>query len=315
MESCIPPPGRWARHPLHDPGRIWPETNCYVDLWIGVLHALGHDPTAMLGFTAAQDFEGDQFTFFKPPPEDLLALYGLRLQELALYDDLAGHIAVQLGRGRLVLVEVDGFHLPDTAGTTFGTRHEKTTIAVAGLDRAARRLDYVHNAGRFTLEGDGVDALFARPPGALFPYAEFVRCERPALDGAALTDAARTLLAGHLAARPRRNPVAAWRAVFPDHLAVLTERPLEAFHAYAFNILRQLGANAELLGSHVRWLGDDGLETAAAACDTLAQDAKTVQFQLARAVARRRPVDAAALFDRMERSYDTALATLAARCG
>mgnify|MGYP003344902537 CR=1 FL=1 len=42
----------------------------------------------MLGFTLRQDFEGDQFTFFKPKAADLEALYGLEILELALYEDL-----------------------------------------------------------------------------------------------------------------------------------------------------------------------------------------------------------------------------------
>ena len=47
--------------------RAWAETNCYVDLWVELLHALGHDPIAALPFTLAIDFEGDQWTFFKFP--------------------------------------------------------------------------------------------------------------------------------------------------------------------------------------------------------------------------------------------------------
>ena len=82
---AVPPPSlaalrpaepAFAAHPLHDADREWPETNCYVDLWIELLHARGLEPEAMLGFTLRQDFEGDQFTFFKPPLADLEALYG-----------------------------------------------------------------------------------------------------------------------------------------------------------------------------------------------------------------------------------------------
>ena len=61
-----PPPA----HSLHRSDRCWTETNCYVDVWIEVLHALGLDPTAAGAFTLSTDFEGDQWTFFKFPPED-----------------------------------------------------------------------------------------------------------------------------------------------------------------------------------------------------------------------------------------------------
>src|ERR1700753_4169491 len=65
-----------SQHALHDPARAWPETNCYVDLWIEVLDALGLDPIACFGFTFSTDFEGDQWTFFKPSFGDIWELYG-----------------------------------------------------------------------------------------------------------------------------------------------------------------------------------------------------------------------------------------------
>src|SRR5690606_25052355 len=109
-------PASYRPHRLHDPGRRWPQTNCYVDLLIEVMHATGHDPAAALGFTVAQDFEGDQFTFFKFPAADLQLLAGLDIQELAVFDRLETHALVQIERGRLPLVEVDAFFLPDTKG-------------------------------------------------------------------------------------------------------------------------------------------------------------------------------------------------------
>ena len=311
-------------HPLHAADRVWPETNCYVDLWIELLHAQEYEPLAALGFTVAQDFEGAQFTFFKFPPEDLRALFGLEVQELAIYDTVEAHAAEQLRRGRPVLVEVDSFYLPDTRGTAYRSQHVKTTIAVAGLDPEARRLDYFHNAGRFTLEGEDYDGVFRRldhlrgNPDVLFPYVEFVRSGGPALEGRALLDGALGLLGHHLRRRPQRNPLSAYREEFPAHLERLADRPMEYFHLYAFNVLRQLGANAELLGSHLRWLGgqgESGLAGPAEACGTLAETAKALQFQLARAVHRRRFGDFTPLIDTMERAWDTAVGGLARRYG
>ena len=89
-------PDGYRPHALHSSERIWPETNCYVDLWIEVLNAMRLPPEAMLGFTLTQDFEGDQFTFFKVPLEDLESLYGIRVTELAIFDrveDLGGAVA------------------------------------------------------------------------------------------------------------------------------------------------------------------------------------------------------------------------------
>ena len=85
-------PETYRQHALHSSERAWPETNCYVDLWIEVLATSGVAPEAMLGFTLTQDFEGDQFTFFKVPLEDLDTLYGIRATELAIYDLSLIHI-------------------------------------------------------------------------------------------------------------------------------------------------------------------------------------------------------------------------------
>lgn len=304
------------RHPLHRGERIWLETNCYVDLWIEALHARGLDPLAMLGFTVIQDFEGDQFTFFKVPLEDLETLYGLRVQELAIYDSVEAHVAAQLARapdGGLVLVEVDGFHLPDTRGTSYGTTHVKTTVGIVRIDPAARTMDYFHNAGFHRLEGADYEGVAAAAAGPLFPYVEFVKPAQPALEGRALMEASLALLRRHLARRPAENPIAAYRAAFPEHLDRLLSRPMEYFHLYAFNLLRQLGANFELLGAHVHWL--DGPAEAEEACRTIAEGAKAMQFQLARTVARRKAPDLSEGFDRMERAHDTALGMLARHYG
>ncbi|MBP2299872.1 DUF1839 family protein [Azospirillum picis] len=309
-------PGGYERHALHRGERIWPETNCYVDLWIEALHARGLDPLAMLGFTVTQDFEGDQFTFFKVPLEDLETLYGLRVQELAIYDSVEAHVAEQLGRGRdggLVLVEVDGFHLPDTRGTSYGTTHVKTTVGIVRIDPAAGHMDYFHNAGFYRLDGADYQGVAAAAAGPLFPYVEFVKAGAPPLGGRALVGASLDLMRRHLARRPAGNPVTAWREAFPEHLDRLLSRPMEYFHLYAFNVLRQLGANFELLGAHVGWL--DGPVEAVEACRSIAEGAKAMQFQLARTVARRKAPDLTESFDRLERGYDTVLGALARRYG
>ena len=178
-------PETYRAHALHSGERAWPETNCYVDLWIEVLATSGVAPEAMLGFTLTQDFEGDQFTFFKVPLEDLEALYGIRATELAIYDRVERHAEVQIARGRLCLIEMDSFYMPDTRGTAYRQEHGKTTVAINRLDVAAKRVDYFHNAGYFRLEGEDFDGLFQLqltendPP--FLPYTEFARFpERPA---------------------------------------------------------------------------------------------------------------------------------------
>ena len=314
-------PATYRRHALHDGARRWPETNCYVDLWIEVLAAHGYEPEAVLGFTLAQDYEGDQFTFFKMPTEDLTRFYGLEVLELAIFDRVERHILEQIARGRLVLVEVDAHFLPDTRGVTYRSGHSKTTIAVNALDPAERRMAYFHNAGFFALEGDDYDGIFGAAGTAvhgglpLFPYVEFVKFD-VALRPRDLVGVARQNLAHHLARRPRENPLRAWEADFERHVADLAARPPEWFHTYAFNTVRQIGANFELLASHLVWLGahgEAGLDDARAAADRIAEDAKTLQFKLARATARRRFDGLTPLIGAMALSYDALMRDLAAR--
>jgi hypothetical protein len=69
----------------------------------------------------------------------------------------------------------------------------------------------------------------------------------------------------------------------------VAKRAPDFFHVYAFNTLRQLGANFELYGSHLTWLfAADEAQDAVAACKAISGGAKSLQFQLARAVARKR---------------------------
>jgi hypothetical protein len=86
-------PNTYSRHLIHSENRMWVETNCFVDVWVELLHAWGFEPIAALPFTLAIDFEGDQWTFFKFPFTDLYQLYGLDVQELAImWKPLIGHI-------------------------------------------------------------------------------------------------------------------------------------------------------------------------------------------------------------------------------
>ncbi len=65
------------------------------------------------------DFEGDQFTFFKFPHDDLRRLFGLETHELAVWRPLTAHLQELIAIGRPVLVELDSYYLPDTAGTSY----------------------------------------------------------------------------------------------------------------------------------------------------------------------------------------------------
>ncbi|MGF6665284.1 hypothetical protein QF000_006952 [Paraburkholderia atlantica] len=308
-------------HALHQGERVWQETNCYVDLWIELLHGFGLDPRAALAFTVTQDFEGDQFTFFKFPLDDLERLYGTQVQELAIYDSLEERVLAQTLRGHTVLVEVDGYYLPDTRATSYRSEHPKTTIGIDFVDTAARRLGYFHNTGYHQLDGDDYDGVFRKlphftgQPDLLFPYVEFAKQARPALEGTALAEASAELLCAHLERRPLSNPISQWRAAFPAHLDTLFERDEAYFHLYSFNLMRQLGANFEFLSKYLQWLSAQGFEmppTIPAAAQRIASESMVMQFRLIRALARGRRDSCEDCFDVLESAYEQTLPPLAA---
>jgi hypothetical protein len=306
-------PATYQPHALHHSERMWPETNCYVDLWIEVLATLGLPPEAMLGFTMIQDFEGDQFTFFKVPLEDLEALYGIRCTELAIYDKVESHVATQIERGRLCLVEMDSFYMPDTQGVAYGKEHGKTTVAINRMDPVRRELDYFHNAGFFHLSGEDFDGVFQHhltPEDAPFlPYTEFAKFSDAPPVEAEIRQTARRLLHVHFERRPKRNPIRAFAEVFPSQVEAIAEREFGAFHKYAFNTLRQFGANFELAASHLDWLSPE-FSAASGEARRLSETAKSVQFQLARAVTRRKFEPLQTALDPAAEAWDAMMAAL-----
>jgi hypothetical protein len=306
-------------HPLHADERAWPETNCYADLWIEVLHAQGLEPTAALAFTLGLDFEGDQYTFFKFSLDEIRALYGIEVQELNLWRPLVEHAEEQVALGRLFMPEVDAFYLPDTAGVNYRIEHGKTSIAIDLIDVATRTLGYYHNRGYHTLSGadfDGVLRLDEHAPaeGVLAPYAEIAKLERVVcLPTRELATRAADLARSHLARRPRHNPITRHRERFARDLEWLRNEPLAVFHQYAFATVRQAGACYGLTAAFLRWLNEhqpQDLEPAAVAFETISTNAKILQFKLARMASLKREVDVAPLLARMEWAWDDGMRRL-----
>jgi len=310
-------PVTYVRHPVHGDGRIWTETNCYVDIWIELLHALGHEPVAALPFTLAIDFEGDQWTFFKFPPADLYELYGVDVQELAIWRPLVRHIEEQVERGRPVLVELDSFFLPDTAGTAYGIAHVKSTVAITDIDVEHGRLGYFHGQTFHRLSGDDFRRVLRvdeDDPSRLPPFAELVKIHDHDGRGAVVARS-RDLLRRHIARLPETNPFVAFRTRMARDLDTLLSEDLDAFHRYSFATLRQCGSAYELAATYLRWLGAAGendLEEEAGAFERLSEGAKRLQFQLARCMTRRSPLDVSPLDD-MAAVWEQATSRLQAR--
>jgi hypothetical protein len=316
-------PATYQRHLIHGANRAWAETNCYTDVVIELLHGLGHEPIAALPFTLAIDFEGDQWTFFKFPHADLFELFGFDIQELAVWRPLAEHVAEQVGAGRPVLVELDSYFLPDTAGTAYQLAHVKSTVAVNEIDIERRHLGYFHNQGYYAVEGADFADVFQLDglvhERMLPPYVEYVK-PRPGFvepTGRDLSDASLGILKKHLARVPRANPFARFKARFTQDLEWLLNADIERFHVYSFATLRQYGACYELSETYLRWLGGHGLDkldVATQAFQQISQTAKAFQFQLARSIARKKPLELAPL-DAMAGHWDLAMTQLQSRFG
>ncbi|WP_374563141.1 DUF1839 family protein [Ideonella sp.] len=311
-------PTSYQRHALHGESAQWPEKNCYIDLWIELVHAMGCDPHAMLGHTLPIDFEGDQWTFFKPSHDQLRRLYGIDVQELTIWRPLADHALEHLSAGKLISVEADAWWLPDTAGTDYRSKHTKTTIVLADIDLDAQRLVYFHNAGCFALEGEDFVETFRlnkpEDPAYLPLFAEVVRSDRRIVRPLAeLRDAARADLREQFARRPSTNPVQRFADTFERDLPLMRERGLAHYHAWAFAGTRQVGAAAELTARWLAWMSDTpspAQQRAIEAFDRLSAGAKTFILKGARVVSSSKPADLGALFGGMVQAWDEGMAAI-----
>lgn len=312
-------PAAYTPHLLHGEASVWPETNCYADLWIGVLNALSLDPLPLLSFGLEADFEGDQWTFLKPSLDDLWTLYGIEVQELNLWDGFASHVQTQCERGHLPLIEVDSFYLPDSVSTVYHTEHTKTTIGVNILDLAAGHMTYFHNAGYYALSGPDLRAVLRlqETPGSphLLPYAEFAKLSRMRrLPPYCLRREALAVLRRHFERRPTQNPLPAFRAYLAAEPTVLPADPVARYHKEAFATVRQLGAAFQMAAANVRWLDTDGVLTdTVIAFDNISASAKALLFKMARAASTGKPLQFAASLDTMEADWQAGFETLAAR--
>lgn len=298
-------PSSYQPHAVHGTDRAYPETNCYTDIIIELLHARGDEPLAAMGIVMRLDFEGDQWTFFKPTQSDLELLYGIDIHEMQPYRSLPGQIAEQIAAGRTIIVELDSWFLPDTAATSYRREHVKTSVAVEAIDVAGERMRYFHGPGYYELEGEDYRGIFTL--GVLPPYTEIVRFDSgPRLRDAELRAAAVDLLSAHLARRPQANPFTAFAAHLSDELPALLAGDSQAYHDYAFATVRMLGSAFEVGASYSDWLlGERGAD-AAAAMGRIVETSKVLSFRLAR----RREFDPQPYLTEMAGAWDEAMAAL-----
>lgn len=308
----------YVPHSLHGENAIWVEKNCYGDLWIELLHALKLEPLAMLPFTLAVDFEGDQWTFFKPVLDELRELYGVDVQELTVWRPLLEHAVEHLAAGRIICTEADAWWLPDTEATDYRRQHTKTTIAMAQLDVQGERLGYFHNAGYFELSGEDFRGLFrigAPADPAFMPlFAELVRMDRiQRADAQDLAARSLALVRKHFARRPQTNPFERFGVRLARDLPQLRARGLAHYHAWAFASVRQAGAAFDLAAQNLRWLagfGHAGFIPAAEAFEAIAQGNKALILKGARAVNSGRALESAALVADLAQAWERGMGAL-----
>ncbi len=266
----------YRRHALHAEPSVWIEKNCYIDVWIELIHALGLNPLPALAFTLAIDFEGDQWTFFKPSHAELWQLYGIDVQELNVWRPLLEHATERLAAGKLIGTEADAYWLPDTAGTDYRNAHTKTTIILNDIDVEARRLGYFHNAAYHALDGEDFAQLFrlnAPADPAFMPlFAEQFRIDRVVRRSEAeLAQISLRMLKDTLQRVPRANPVTAFSQRLQSELQAMPAKGLNHYHAWAFANTRQLGAAFELAQHYLEWLKPHGLSGIQPAIDAAAR--------------------------------------------
>jgi hypothetical protein len=291
-------------HLLHSPQRAYPETNCYADVIIELLHACGYEPLAAFSHLVRMDFEGDQWTFFKPPPADLERLYGVDIHEMQPYRPLPAQIAMQLEQGRTMIVELDSFHLPDTASTSYRRQHVKSSVAMDVIDPEAERLHYFHGGGLYELAGEDYREIFAAAQSALPPYTEIVRFDAgEALRGDELREAATVILSEHLRRCPQVNPFERFGAALSHEVDSLLAGSLEEYHAYAFATVRMAGSAFEVAGAHAQWLFGERAGDTVAAMLEIVDGCKALSFRLAR----RRPFELAPRIETLADAWSRAM--------
>jgi hypothetical protein len=279
-------PAAYTPHPLHSSQRTYSETNCYTDILIELLHGAGYEPLAAMGCTIRVDFEGDQWTFFKPEPQDLQELFGLDIHEMQPYRPLPEQAAEQIAAGRTLIVELDSYYLPDTEATSYRSEHVKSSVVIESIDRAGESMRYFHATALHELSGEDYRNVFRLgrkfSADVLPPYTELVRFDAgPRLEGEALRSAARGILRTHLDRRPATNPFLRFGESLAEDLPRLLEGDAADYHAYAFATVRMAGSAFEVAASLSDWLLSDA-EPVRKPLTRIVEGCKALSFRLAR---------------------------------
>ena len=238
---------------------------------------------------------------------------------------LERHVAEQLGRGRVVLVEVDGFYLPDTFGVVLpdGAHQDHHRRQPARRGRAARSATSTTPAIS-ALEGEDFDGVFGRLPGQRGDRGSLSLCRvrqaGPAGRSggrAGCSAAALDLLRAPSGPRARVQPGAGVEAALPGAARSAWPR---AIRPSSTNTPSTPPASSGRISScwPAIWTGSRPRARPAStrprdAALRIAVGAKTLQFNMARAVARRRFEGVEAPLDDLAAAWDACVPALAQR--
>ena len=279
------------------------------------------EPLACLPFVLAVDFEGDQWTFFKPPHDDLVSPLRRRragAQRLAPLLENASSSSRRQARAQ-----------PRPTRSTCPTRrdrlpaqHTKTTIGIQD-STSRRRARLLPQRGLLRARGRRLRGLFRldAPPTRRSCRSSPSSCARVASHaarGAELVAPLARALAKHLARRPRDEPVRAVRRAFAaDRRDLMRARACGAYHAWAFATMRQLGAGVRarrclpaLARGARRSRCSMRPRPRSTRCPTTS---KSLILKTARAVCAKKPVDLAPMLADIEGQWEAGMRQLAAR--
>lgn len=310
------------RTPLQWQDRIWPETNRFTDVWIGVLAALRLEPAACLAYTLVVDFLDDQWTQFRPSHDDLYALYGIEVQTFQLWRPLTEHLQDQLSAGRLVIVDVPTRGLPDGAGGLLHPRCATETIVINEMDAKGERLGFFHRTDYRVLQGAEYRRLLhpesAPEAETLVGRAEVINLHsmvrRPP---ETLRHLSHQLLEKYLQRVPTRHPLRRWKRRFARDVTPLLAGGSTHYQHWAEAGPHQMGAAFELAACYLVWIAGGGsgsahLIQAADAFRQLSVLARSLVLKGARAVESGQAFQEYDLVDRMVRHWSRGMALLGA---
>jgi hypothetical protein len=302
--------------------RIWPETNRYTDLWIGVLAALRLNPSACLPYTLAVDFLDDQWTQFRPSHDDLYTLYGIEVQTLHLWRPLIDHLHEQLSAGRLVILDVPARGLPDGAGGLLHPRRATETIVINEIDTQREHLGFFHRTDYRVLQGTEYRRLL-HPDSA--PEAEALLGRAEVIDlhnlvrrpPETLRHLSHQLLEKYLQRVPTRHPLRRWKRRFAGEVTPLLASGPTHYQYWADAGPHQLGAAFELAAFYLVWIaggtaGTAHLVQAADAFRQLSVLARSLLLKGARSVVNGQPFSEHDLIERMTRHWSRGMQLLGA---